>query len=125
MTAPELLARRFHNLYEHMAPQFGYTTREDTRLFIPESPNGKLMIAVCEALASSPEVAARIAEARREGWNAAKEASEGAIETMLRGIDKMLAEIWGGSRRADRLRSKREQLIFAITAIRALKEETP
>ena len=57
------LARRFHDLYEQMAPGFGYTTREETRRFIPESPNGKLMIAVCEALAASPEVAKLIAEA--------------------------------------------------------------
>ena len=88
MTAPELLARRFHNLYEHMAPQFGYTTREDTRLFIPESPNGKLMIAVCEALASSPEVAALIAEARREERD------------RLDAVTNTLSEMWEGEQTA-------------------------
>lgn len=31
MTAAEKLARRFHDLYEQMAPGFGYTTREETR----------------------------------------------------------------------------------------------
>lgn len=64
MSAPaEKLARRFHDLYEQLAPGFGYETREETRCFIAESPNGKLMIAVCEALAQSPEVQALIREA--------------------------------------------------------------
>ena len=67
MTAAEKLARRLHDLYEQMAPGFGYTTREETRQFIPESPNGKLMIAVCEALAASPEVAKLIADAEARG----------------------------------------------------------
>lgn len=46
----EQMARRFHEAYERFAPQFGYTTRPETREFDPESPNGKLMIAVCAAL---------------------------------------------------------------------------
>lgn len=60
----EALARRFHDLYEKLAPSFGYETREDTRTFDPSTPNGKLMIAVCTALiqgepeASSEPVAA-------------------------------------------------------------------
>lgn len=41
------LARRFHYLYEAGAAKYGYTTREDTRVFDPNSPNGMLMIAVC------------------------------------------------------------------------------
>jgi hypothetical protein len=50
--AAEALARRFHELYEELAPQFGYATREDTRAFDPESANGRLMIAVCSRLAA-------------------------------------------------------------------------
>jgi len=46
------LARAFHDAYEELAPQFGYTTREDTRVFDPASPNGRLMIAVCARIAS-------------------------------------------------------------------------
>ena len=53
----EALARRFHETYERLAPQFGYETRPETREFDPTSPNGKLMIAVCAALAS-PAVSA-------------------------------------------------------------------
>jgi hypothetical protein len=43
----ETLARRFHDTYERLAPQYGYETREDTKAFDPATPNGRLMIAVC------------------------------------------------------------------------------
>jgi hypothetical protein len=46
----EGLARRFHDLYEHFAPSFGYVTREDTQEFDPKTPNGRLMLAVCEKI---------------------------------------------------------------------------
>lgn len=49
MTA-EQIAAEFHETYERLAPQFGYETREETRQFDPDSPNGKLMIAVCRAI---------------------------------------------------------------------------
>ena len=45
------LARKFHEIYERLAPKYGYETREETRVFDPGSPNGQLMIAVCEQLA--------------------------------------------------------------------------
>lgn len=45
--AAETMARNFHATYERLAPQFGYTTRPETREFDPASPNGRLMIAVC------------------------------------------------------------------------------
>lgn len=44
----EDLAILFHDTYERLAPSFGYETREDTRKFDENSPNGKLMMAVCE-----------------------------------------------------------------------------
>lgn len=46
------IAKMFHDIYERLAPQFGYETREDTKEFDPESANGKLMIAVVEELLS-------------------------------------------------------------------------
>jgi hypothetical protein len=46
----EALARSFHEIYERLAPKFGYETRKDTRAFDPTTPNGRLMIAVCEEL---------------------------------------------------------------------------
>lgn len=41
------LARLFRDTYERLAPQFGYETRPETREFDEDSPNGRLMIAVC------------------------------------------------------------------------------
>jgi len=49
------LAERFHEAYERLAPDFGYTTRPETRRFDPGSPNGRLMVAVCsEVLRAIP-----------------------------------------------------------------------
>ena len=54
---PVALAMRFHEAYERLAPSFGYETRDSTKEFNPDSPNGKLMIAVCaELYASQPKV---------------------------------------------------------------------
>jgi len=47
---PLLLAVRFHETYERLAPGFGYTTRPETRVFDSHSPNGRLMVAVCGEL---------------------------------------------------------------------------
>lgn len=44
------LAVKFHDNYETLAPSFGYATREETRNFNPDTPNGRLMIAVCKKL---------------------------------------------------------------------------
>jgi hypothetical protein len=43
-------AHKFHEAYERLAPQFGYETRSDTKVFEPDSPNGRLMIAVMKEL---------------------------------------------------------------------------
>lgn len=44
------IAKRFHEAYERLAPSFGYETRKDTKEFDSTTPNGKLMIAVCEEI---------------------------------------------------------------------------
>ncbi len=44
------LAILFHETYERLAPQYGYETRRETRAFDLESPNGKLMVAVCREI---------------------------------------------------------------------------
>jgi hypothetical protein len=49
----ERLARQFHDIYERLAPSFGYETPDDTRQFDPKSPNGKLMIAVAHEVNQS------------------------------------------------------------------------
>ena len=54
-----MLAGMFHDAYEMLAPEYGYTTRPETRTFNPESPNGKLMIATCEAILLTLRLAGR------------------------------------------------------------------
>ena len=54
------LARVFHDTYERLAPEFGYTTRKSTRKFDPHSSNGQLMVAVCKKILNSTPVP--------EGW---------------------------------------------------------
>lgn len=48
MIDPNKIAREFHEAYERLSPSFGYATRADTKQFDPDTPNGRLMIAVCE-----------------------------------------------------------------------------
>jgi hypothetical protein len=50
---PINLAMFLHYTYEQLAPKFGYETRESTRTWDADSPNGQLMIAVCEKLGAS------------------------------------------------------------------------
>jgi hypothetical protein len=42
------LAILFHVIYERKSAEFDYITRTETRIFDPESKNGKLMISTCE-----------------------------------------------------------------------------
>ena len=48
-TAVEL-AILFHKTYEKLAPSFSYVTKHDTKKFDINSPNGRLMVAVCEEI---------------------------------------------------------------------------
>lgn len=45
-----MLARQFHDVYEKLAPQFGYETRQDTKQFDPNSSNGQLMTSTIQTL---------------------------------------------------------------------------
>jgi hypothetical protein len=58
------LAIMFHHTYERLAPSVGYDTRVETRVFDPESPNGKLMLAVCAELL--PKLRAGVAPAAQK-----------------------------------------------------------
>ena len=51
--AGKKLALQFHELYERLAPSFGYETRTETRQFEPTTPNGLLMLAVCTEIAAT------------------------------------------------------------------------
>ena len=48
--SPLELARLFHETYERLAPSLGYQTWPETRDFRPDTPNGRLMIAVAAEL---------------------------------------------------------------------------
>jgi hypothetical protein len=54
--AAQKWAERFHESYERLAPDFGYTTRPETRAFDLQSANGRLMVAVCQELLSAQKV---------------------------------------------------------------------
>lgn len=51
------IAKQFHEAYERLAPNFGYETRKDTKVFDPTSQNGRLMIAVCQEVGDQIELA--------------------------------------------------------------------
>jgi hypothetical protein len=44
------LAILFHNLYEEHAPEYGYETKDETKIFKAHTPNGQLMIRVCREI---------------------------------------------------------------------------
>ena len=46
LTAEEM-AKAIHESYERLAPKYGYEMYKGARKFDKNSPNGKLMIAVC------------------------------------------------------------------------------
>lgn len=52
MSPAEVLAKRFHETYERLAPNFGYETREASAKPWTEVPeqNRSLMVAVCQEL---------------------------------------------------------------------------
>lgn len=52
--AAEALAQKFHEIYERLAPEYGYETRKETSVpwtALPDN-NKRLMIAVCSTLQS-------------------------------------------------------------------------
>jgi len=65
-TTPLELAIKFHEIYERLAPKYGYKTRPKTRSFDKTSPNGKLMIAVAtEVLSTLPDAPEETKDKRR------------------------------------------------------------
>jgi hypothetical protein len=44
------LALEFHRTYELLAPKYNYKTQLATRVFDPDSANGRLMIEVCAVI---------------------------------------------------------------------------
>ncbi len=95
MTAPEELARAFHAAYEELAPQFGYTTKPETREFSTDSPNGRLMIAVADRIMSDL-IPAMLAAAEARG--AAREREAIAVWCADEADRCDDAAKWGGAR---------------------------
>lgn len=97
----EALARRFHEIYERRAPEFGYETRTETRQFDPTTPNGQLMVAVCSEIATAPpldatlrEKARAVFEQARGDWyskHSTREQSSDVNGAKWAGIDAILA----------------------------------
>uniref|UniRef100_A0A6M3LR74 Uncharacterized protein n=1 Tax=viral metagenome TaxID=1070528 RepID=A0A6M3LR74_9ZZZZ len=52
------LAILFHNLYEKYAPEYGYKTKEETKVFKAYTPNGKTMIRVCREIQKIVKISA-------------------------------------------------------------------
>lgn len=50
------VAKKFHEAYERLAWSFGYVTRTETKEFDPNTPNGRLMIAVCQEVGDQIEL---------------------------------------------------------------------
>ena len=92
----EQLARQFHEIYERLAPSFGYETRTETRAFEPTTPNGRLMIAVTDEIEAA--IQQRIAEltaelARRDEELA--ELNDKAVFIQFENEDELPADISG------------------------------
>lgn len=62
MNEAENLARRFHETYERLAPQFGYETRRESAKPWEEVPeqNRNLMIAVCAEILDEDDAFNRV-----------------------------------------------------------------
>lgn len=85
---PLALAVLFHVTYERLAPTTGYETRTETRIFDPESPNGRLMLAVCAEIQSEMkgERDASIKTERERCTRVVNAARAGDLDSDLRSI---------------------------------------
>jgi hypothetical protein len=121
----ETLARRFHETYERLAPDFGYETRPETRSFNPKSYNGLLMIAVCgevlagltAQLATAQQQLATMREALENWQNARNEmrhhlclATVAKYEAARRDVARLLTEV-------DRLTAYADRLAECLTCL--------
>lgn len=85
-------AKLLHDIYERLAPEFGYETRDDTKEFDPTSANGQLMIATVAEFAESEvepykqALAKLVAEGKRhnETWGFLTSAELKAAEKLLK-----------------------------------------
>jgi hypothetical protein len=88
---PEMLAQRFHETYERLAPQFGYETRRESAKPWSEVPenNKQLMVAVCGEIAARLErleVVMHWAQAVLTAWNISDLMKESLLHKKLREV---------------------------------------
>lgn len=74
------IARQFHKIYEMLAPIYGYETREETKEFDYDSPNGKLMVAVCKEV-----VIEELSKAREEGYGEGRKYQQ-ELDQLINGV---------------------------------------
>ena len=91
MSEERTLAHQLHDVYESLAPKYGYQTRWDTRMWDPDSVNGRLMTAAVDTVFSGLTTRLREAEERAERAEAKLEIAKriikrhaGAIQEGLR-----------------------------------------
>lgn len=122
----EQIARQFHDTYERLASQFGYETREDTRVFDPQSQNGRLMIAVCGEVIGKLERERNryksdvevITKERDEARNMARWLDDHeAIEALLFEMQGLRDELVDVKRERDQWRIQCEQAEMALQNI--------
>jgi hypothetical protein len=100
---PVSLAQHFHEIYERLASTFGYETRTETRSFDPETPNGKLMVAVCTEILR--DINAAIAAEQEncfksaEGGKMSEQPKEWRVERSKEGVDNSMARIMQGDKK--------------------------
>lgn len=107
---PLMLALRFHETYERLAPSFGYETRTETRCFDDTTPNGRLMVAVCGELLAHLDSRQGSAEAMRDA----------CIKEAQRFYDNCYA----GNERGDGARTAIFRLINSLHTITPHQEES-
>ena len=99
----DTLARKFHSLYELLAPTFGYGTRADTKEFDPESQNGRLMIAVCNGMLGDLQAENAALKVKADRWDevlkhvGAERDSRGRQDFVVRGLDDSRLNLMKGS----------------------------
>ena len=95
----EDIARQFHLCYERLAPDYGYETREDTKEFDPDTPNGQLMIAVCAVVTG--DMQDKLSALESANYEADKILGDGIDElhaklTALESAADKVVDIWSG-----------------------------
>lgn len=119
----ELLARWFHDTYERLAPSFGYETRPDTKAFDPTSANGRLMIAVCAAVAGDLAAENAALRTERDKWRAAAVATEAMMKARGTNRDYWESRAEHAEAERDAATARADALAAALRKIAGISNE--